>query len=186
MFVFDNRYIEVSFRKEEFAHLTGVDKHLSAKDFYKEAARGTLRQNQIFFSKRYPYDLCIKKIRELDKLPRAVHEDGFVLEDIATNTAVYKFGFTELNFTLCLGQDMDKQGNKRSDYDIAQSFRVEDCFDKTQNVFDIDFILKKRNDQKIYEEILLQNKPLDKMKNIGKEKISDSVILTEYDLSKSY
>ncbi|MEI3161979.1 MAG: PBECR4 domain-containing protein [Lachnospirales bacterium] len=49
LYVFNNKYIEISFRKIDFAHLTGVDKHLSAQEFYKEAIRGTLRANQIFF-----------------------------------------------------------------------------------------------------------------------------------------
>jgi hypothetical protein len=45
MYVFSDKYIEVSFRKKDFAHLTGVDKTLSANDFYKEAVNGRLREN---------------------------------------------------------------------------------------------------------------------------------------------
>ena len=33
MYCFEDKYIEVSFRKSDFAHLTGVDKKISAKDF---------------------------------------------------------------------------------------------------------------------------------------------------------
>lgn len=157
MFVFDNRYIEVSFRKEEFAHLTGVDKSISAKQLYKDAEKGRLKQNQIYFSSRYPYDLCVKKMGELDKLPQAMCNDGFVLEDITTDTAYYKFGFTELNFTLCFCEDLDNSGNKRSGYYIAKSFRVEDSFERTDNVYEIKYILSKRNDEKIYNKILLDN-----------------------------
>lgn len=44
----------------EFA--SDYSEHLSANDFYKEAKRGTLRENQIWFSSRHPYDLCLKKV----------------------------------------------------------------------------------------------------------------------------
>lgn len=80
MFVFDNRYIEVSFRKDEFAHLTGVDKALSARKFFDEAIRGTLRDTQISFSARHPYKVCVKKMEQLQHLGKALHTDGFVLE----------------------------------------------------------------------------------------------------------
>lgn len=157
LYVFGGKYIEVSFRKQEFAHLTGANREMSAKAFYKEAERGTLRENQISFSKRYPMDLCKKKVDSLTELYKVAGQDGFVLEDISTNTACYKFGFTELNFTLCLGEDLDNSGNKRSEYFIAQSFRVEDGFDRTQNVYDIDMVFEKRNDEKKYNKLLLKN-----------------------------
>lgn len=86
MFVFDNRYIEVSFRKRDFSHLTGVDKNLSANDFYKEAIRGTLRENQIWFSARHPYDLCLRKVVHMENLTKAFYSDGIVLEDVGTDT----------------------------------------------------------------------------------------------------
>ncbi|MFI3236614.1 MAG: PBECR4 domain-containing protein [Lachnospiraceae bacterium] len=156
MFVFDNRYIEVSFRKSDFAHLTGVDKHLSANDFYKEAKRGTLRENQIRFSSRHPYDLCLKKVVHMEDLARAFYSDGIVLEDVGTDTALYKFGFTELNFTLCFGEDLDKDGNKRSAYFIPKSLRSGDCFERSDNVYEIDFIFRKKNNQRIYNEMLFQ------------------------------
>lgn len=155
MFVFDNRYIEVSFRKDEFAHLTGVDKTLSAKKFFDEAIRGTLRDTQISFSTRHPYKVCAKKMGQLQYLAKALHTEGFVLENIVTNSATYKFGFTEMNFTLCLGEDIDNQGERRSDYFIAQSFRVEDAFTKSEDVYALDYILKKKNTEKYYNQILL-------------------------------
>lgn len=153
LYVFNNKYIEISFRKIDFAHLTGVDKHLSAKEFYKEAIRGTLRANQIFFSNRYPKDLCKKKLTELKNLIKIINTELFLLEDISTKTAIYKFGFTELNFTLCVCEDCDKYGNKKSNYYIPQSFRVEDCFKKATNVYDIQYIFSKNNNEKIYKKL---------------------------------
>lgn len=74
-----------------------------------------------------------------------------------TNSATYKFGFTEMNFTLCLGADIDNQGKRRSDYFIAQSFRVEDAFAKSDAVYALDYILKKKNTEKYYNQILFGN-----------------------------
>jgi len=42
MYVFDNRYIEVIFKKENFRHLTGIDTNLSANQFYQYAVKGKL------------------------------------------------------------------------------------------------------------------------------------------------
>ncbi|MDO4274514.1 MAG: PBECR4 domain-containing protein [Eubacteriales bacterium] len=180
MFVFDKKYIEVSFRKEEFAHLTGVDRKMSAKEFYKEAVRGTLRQNQIYFSSRYPFDLCEKKMKELDKLPQALHQDGFILEEISAHSVCYKFGFSELNFTLCFGQDLDGTGNKRSEYYLAKSFRIGDCFERSSNVYDIEYIFSKRNNQRLYNEILLDNKGLGELPLEARKLLDETLIFEKF------
>lgn len=155
LIVFDERYIEILFRKQEFSHLTGVDKKISAKDFYKEAVRGTLQYNQFFFSQRFPSDLSKKKINNLDKIYQAMMSEGFILEDITTTTQTYKFGFTELNFTLCLGEDTNANNQIKSNYFIAQSFRIDDdCFSRSKSVYDIQYIFEKENDEKLYEKVL--------------------------------
>lgn len=175
MFVFDDRYIEVIFRKQDFAHLTGTDRKLFAQEFYKEAQRGTLRENQIWFSTRYPYDLCKKKTRWLEQLPRMVQEEGFVLEDISTDTAIYKFGFTELNFTLALGEDLNDRGEKRSDYFVPKSFRVEDCFEKSKNVYEISHVFKKNNDEKLYNTVMQGDKNLQELPESVKIKLVEEL-----------
>ena len=37
-----------------------------------------------------------------------------MLEEIATQTKVYKFGTTDTKFTLCLTEDLDASGNLKS------------------------------------------------------------------------
>lgn len=165
MYCFEDKYIEVSFRKSDFAHLTGVDKKISAKDFYKEAVNGTLRANQIFFSQRYPKDLCKKKLKEIMNLTKLTNSELFLLENISTQTKFYKFGFTELNFTLCVCEDRDIHGIKKSNYFIPQSFRVEDCFDKSTNVYDIKYIFSKSNSEKTY--INLEYGEVDKISELN-------------------
>jgi len=108
MFVFDdNRYVEISFRKVDFAHLTGVGRSISALDFYRNAVRKILKNEQFYFSERFPYHLSERKLNIL-----------LNLSEIFTN----------------------------------------DCFDKAQQVHEIDYILKKKNTDKLYNEILLNNK----------------------------
>lgn len=90
----------------------------------------------------------------LQNLHQCVLSEGFLLEDITTQSATYKFGFTELNFTLCFGEDLDVNENKKSEYFIVQSLRDEDCFNKSSDVFEIDYIYKKRNSEKLYTNLL--------------------------------
>ncbi|MFI3326159.1 MAG: PBECR4 domain-containing protein [Clostridia bacterium] len=176
MFVFDNRFIEISFTIKEFAHLTGVDKKLTAKEFYNDALNKRLRENQIWFSERYPYELCVKKTKNLKFLYPSLNSALFILETIKTDTYTYKFGFTELEFTLLLGEDIDKNGNKRSKYFFPKSFRIEDCFKKSENVYAVDYIFKKKNDKKIYDSILYNSDV--QIPTELKDKISEDIYTT--------
>ena len=47
MYVFDNRYIEVIYKTENFKHLTGVATNLSAKQFFRLAKKRKLTAAQI-------------------------------------------------------------------------------------------------------------------------------------------
>lgn len=87
----------------------------------------------------------------MEQLVKAFNNDGIVIEKITTETAIYNFGFTDLNFTLCMGEDCDKEGNKKSEYFIPISLRSGDCFDKGENVYKIDYIYRKKNNEKLYE-----------------------------------
>ena len=42
LYVFDNRYIEVLYKKANFKHLTGVESQLSANSFFKLAIQNKL------------------------------------------------------------------------------------------------------------------------------------------------
>lgn len=153
LYVFEGRYIEVIYRARDFLHLTGVDTNLSANEFYKEAIRGTLRHTQIFFSKRHPYDLCVRKMLHLAHITAVTNSSIFLLEDLVTNTFQYKFGLSELNFTVCL--DVDKDSNQMivSDHYIVRSLRVEDSFDRSSGAFEVQYIFVKPNDVRLYPTI---------------------------------
>lgn len=153
MYVFDNRFIEVVYRTKDFAHLTGVDSHLSANDLYRDSIRGKLKSSQFYFSKRHPYDLCLKKIDHIENLSIFTNSELFLLETVLTDTTIFQFGMTDLDFTLCLGKDLDKQGNEKSSFYIAKSLRAEDCFDRATNVYEVRYIFSKSNDERLYNTI---------------------------------
>ena len=59
LYVFEGKYIEVIFKKENFRHLTEVDIYLSADRFFKYALQGKLSLSQFWFNEVHPYDLCV-------------------------------------------------------------------------------------------------------------------------------
>ncbi len=156
MYVFDDRYIEVVFRERDFMHLTGVDSRLRAEQFYRDAVRGRLKADHIFFSKRHPYDLCVKKASQLINIGKVVDSELFILEDTTTRTFTYKFGLTDLELTMCLSEDTDSDGNLIGDHYIARSLRVEDCFDRSEDVFIVRFIFARGNDERKYSTVMYQ------------------------------
>lgn len=82
--------------------------------------------------------------------------ENFMLEEIKTNSQIYKFGTTNLKFTLCLNEDLDDTGKTRSECYIVQSLRDEDCFSKSENVYEVTHIFARANDRKkIYESVIL-------------------------------
>lgn len=154
LYVFENRYIEVLFRTKDFLHLTGVETNLSAKQFYKDALKGILRYNQIYFNGRHPYNLAIMKINQLVNISKVTDSELIILEEITTSSALYKFGITELDFTLCLGQDTNDMSNIKSDIYTLRSLRAEDCFNKSNDCFIVNYILCKSNEEKYYKDIM--------------------------------
>ena len=154
LYVFDNRYIEVLFRTKDFLHLTGVQPiRMSAKEFYRESVNGTLRDTQITFSKRHPYDLCEKKSKYLEQIETLTSTGILLLESVTTESNVYQFAAADLVFTICFDHDIDEEGIKRSDYYIARSLRVEDSFSRAGNVYDVNFIFEKSNQVPRYSTI---------------------------------
>ena len=55
LYVSGEEYFEVSFPVDHFLHLTGVETRLSARDFYKNAKKTILTNNQFYFDARHIY-----------------------------------------------------------------------------------------------------------------------------------
>ncbi|HAP02951.1 MAG TPA: hypothetical protein DCQ87_02825 [Lachnospiraceae bacterium] len=181
LYIFDNRYIEVIYKTNNFKHLTGVESELSAKDFFKLAKRGKLSYKNIYFSSTHPFQLSMKKLKHLNDIVKLSTSESFMLEEIKTNTKTYKFGTTDLNFTLCFNQLTDAYEN--SVYHV-ESLRDGDCFSKSRTVYNVNAILYKKNDSKTYDHcaFLDKNFKFDDIPNSVRKLCTDD-LLTE--LSKS-
>ena len=151
LYVYEGKAIEVVYRASDFLHLTGVDTALTASAFYRNAKAGKLSTEQIFFSARHPYNLSKKKMLQLLNIELVTNSPLLILENMTTQTHTFKFGLTELNFSVCLDPDLDFNGNLRSSYYIARSLRVEDSFSKGLNAYEVNCIFSKSNDKSKYD-----------------------------------
>lgn len=77
--------------------------------------------------------------------------EGFMLEEIVTDTRTYKFGTTDLNFTLCLNKEYDDKGQQKGDCFVVESLRDEDCFSKSRTAYTVTHIFQRRMMRKIYK-----------------------------------
>ena len=154
LYVFEGKWIEVIYTVKGFKHLTGVESSLSAKAFFDNAIKRKLTVRNIYFTANHPYDLCIRKVNHLCQLPALASGDGFLLQNIGTKTQSYKFGATDLNFTLLFNQTIDvSTGRIVGDCLYVESLRDEDCFNRSANVYEVTHILSKKNDQPRYNVI---------------------------------
>ena len=157
LYAFDGRYIEVLYKVANFKHLTGVETNLSAKKFYEYAVKNQLQASQIHFSAQHPYMLCTRKIKHICQVATLASSECFMLEEIKTNTQTYKFGTTDLNFSLCMNKEFDRYGYAKDDCYIVQSLRDEECFSKSKSAYVVTHILSRKNDAKAYTELRYMN-----------------------------
>lgn len=154
LYVFDGRFIEVIFKVQNFKHLTGVISPLPASEFFRKAIRNQLSVNQISFSSDHPYELCCKKIKHICDIATLAGSECFMLEKITTKSRSYKFGTTDLRFSICFDQPRNEQWDILNETFLAESLRDEDCFSKNESAYSVTCILSKPNDQKKYNNLL--------------------------------
>ncbi len=158
LYVYGEEFFEVSFPIEHFLHLTGVETKLSAKDFYKNAKKGILTNNQFYFSGRYPYANAKKKLPCLKRLPELTNEMVCILKDMQTVTILYKLSVTNLEFTLGLTENLDNNGKKVDDFFLPMSLRVEDSSVKKSAAGDVvDFIFEKDASKAKYSNLVVKD-----------------------------
>ena len=163
LYVYGNDFFEVSFPVDHFLHLTGVETELSAKDFYKNAKRGILTNNQFYFSVRHPYANAKKKLPYLKRLPELTNEMVCILKDMQTVTIIYKLSVTNLEFTLGLTENFDKYGKKINDCFLPMTLRVKDSsVEKSTDGDIVDFIFTKEASNGKYCNLIVK----DESKNI--------------------
>ena len=174
LYVCGEEYFEASFPIDPFLHLTGVETRLSAKDFYKNAKKSILTNNQFYFDARHVYANAKKKLPCLKRLPELTNEMVCVLKDMQTMTITYKLSVTNLEFTLGLTENTDRGGNKINDFFLPMSLRVKDSsVEKSNDGEIIDFIFSKDASVAKYDILLVEDKDK-KIPDCIKHLISDS------------
>lgn len=174
LYVCGDEYFEVSFPIDHFLHLTGVETRLSTKDFYKNAKKSILTNNQFYFDARHIYANAKKKLPCLKRLPELTNEMVCVLKDMQTMTITYKLSVTNLEFTLGLTENTDKAGNKINDFFLPMTLRVKDSsVEKSNDGEIIDFIFSKDASVAKYDILLVEDKDK-KIPDCIKHLISDS------------
>ena len=126
------------------------------------AARGVDREKgyilgiapRFFDQPQHPFSLCKRKIKHIGQIAMLAGSEGFMLEEIVTDTRTYKFGTTDLNFTLCLNKEYDDQGQQKGDCFVVESLRDEDCFSKSTTAYTVTHIFSAPNDAKKYTTLL--------------------------------
>lgn len=152
MFVFNNQFVEILFKKASFLHLTGVDTKLGAKDFFIHASKkNQLRPGEIFFSKEHPFDLAVQKTACLDDLYKLTVTDSMITTDVVTATFSYELGVTNLQFIICLGDDVNDKGQIVSNCKVPYSFRVENIDNgKYDELHEVTHVFMKDTNSKKY------------------------------------
>ena len=136
LYVYGDEYFEVSFPVDHFLHLTGVETKLSAKDFYRNAKKAILTNDQFYFDATHIYANAKKKLPCLKQLSELTNEMVCVLKDMQTMTITYKLSVTNLEFTLGLTENADRGGNKINDFFLPMSLQVKDSsVEKSNDVF---------------------------------------------------
>ena len=159
LYVYGDKYFEVSFPIDHFLHLTGVETRLSAKDFYKNAKKSILTNNQFYFDVRHVYANAKKKLPCLKRLPELTNEMVCVLKNMETMTITYKLSVTNLEFTLGLTENIDNTGNKINDLFLPMSLRVKDSsVEKSGDGEIVDFIFSKDASVARYDTLLVEDK----------------------------
>ena len=159
LYVYGEEYFEVSFPVDHFLHLTGVETRLSARDFYKNAKKAILTNNQFYFNARHPYANAKKKLPCLKRLPELTNDMVCILKDMETLRIIYKLSVTNLEFTLGLTENTDNNGNKINDYFLPMTLRVKDSsVEKSSDGEVVDFIFAKDASISKYDTLLVEDK----------------------------
>lgn len=158
--LFEGQYIEVTFKTKNLLHLCGVDTPLrSAVEFYRRSISGRLLPTDIGFSEEHPYDLAVKKVSALKDAIKIMWKDVFIVSDLTTKTHFFKFGATNLEVTICISEDTDKNGNIMTGEYVPCSLRVENISnDKFVEMFSVDYVFIKNSQDKVYSEMIYGKK----------------------------
>lgn len=95
----------------------------------------------------------MRKAQHLNNIKELTLKENFLLEEIGTNSHIYKFGSTNSKFTICFGYDKGKNGELNQNIFIPMSLRDEDCFNRSKAIYKVTHILSKKNNSKFYDTV---------------------------------
>lgn len=181
LILFEGKSVEIMFKAENFLHLCGVDTNLYAKDFYKNAIKGTLKPYQIGFSDIHPYVFASIKMQNFENAINMLNEDALMITDISTQSKHYKLGTTNLNLLLCFDEQLDDNDEPINEILVPYSLRIEEIDNsKFNNIYEVDYVLSKVTNTKEYTNIEYGNKnnleKYFKENNLNKRIISKALI----------
>ena len=153
LYYFEGNYIEAEYHTDNYLHLTGVLTSLYAKEFYskalKEDSKKKLKSFHIDFDNDHPYDLCLRKAIHLDSLHLLSNTALIMLTDVHTDTADFPFALTNADYSICVGLDASK-----IDIYVPYSLRDEDCFSRSKNQYEVNYIFCNENNSSKYKKIM--------------------------------
>lgn len=159
LYVVGDQYFEVSFPKDRFLHLTGVQTSISAADFYRFAKNRKLSSNQFYLTATHNFYNAKKKLSCLPMLHDLTTTPIRILYDYQTSTLTYKLCLTNETITLCLSRNTDQNGNETSEVYFPISLRINDHAVTASKCEDngVDFIFTKDTSKPMYSTLLMSD-----------------------------
>ena len=147
LYVYGDKFFEVTFPRRCFRHLCGVDSVETAERFYVDARTGRLDKDQIKFKREKGQSIRVakKKANTLKSLLCLIEQQVVVLEDLTTKTFTYQIGVTDLAITLCLEKDSGRSmKSPTSGLFYPRSLRVDEkALDKSASAEFANFVFVK-------------------------------------------
>lgn len=144
LIIYEENYIELSFRAKNFLHLCGVDTTIQgAIPFYRKAcSKYGISEKEISFSNNHPYNLADIKTANLSDAIDLLTNEILIATDIQTKSHIYALGATDLEIVMCL--DKDNQVANNSNIFVPWSLRVEYLQNsKFTDLYAVDYVFKK-------------------------------------------
>lgn len=159
LLIYDGNYIEVTFGKKHFKHLTGIGSKLNARAFFDDAFDGKIRSGQISFDNAHPYRLCRKKLKYIINLENSLCSDLLVLHEINTKTYIIPKGLTNFDYVLGLDVNDNIHGKVLNNNLVPYTLRVDDslAFSNSKHQYQVDYIFSKSTGEKLYSKLCFGN-----------------------------
>lgn len=159
LFVYGDKYVELAFLTERFAHLTGIKLYTNAHSFYENAKNGTLSIEEYGFDERHKFDNAKRKPLELLRITSWLTSDSIILENIQISEKNnYDVGLTNSISSILFVENTDKNNNKINNWYVPCSLRVKDsCLEKAKESEKVTFIFVKESKQIEYTSLLARD-----------------------------